>query len=437
MSRTTPESAPTGSTLESQPDSSADGRSDSVNQDCDWDRDQDPIEADRSQPADAEPSPEETRVLVVSGLAHKNERHYGPLAAAADETTLVCLDPRYAIADATYLEVPDVGPRPLRVVLLFFLALLEGYRNEYDAVAAISLFPYGLYALALKAIYGYPASLGIIGIDLDHHAKQWYGPLPRWAFRRFDAVSVPGPSHVDDLEGCGVPRNRIEILANAIDAERFRPDSLDEDIDHDHDHDYDYDYDHDYDYDFVWVGRFSEEKAPVRFVDALIALENRGDREFRAVMVGDGPLRSEVEKRLESHGLRERVDLPGWVGDPLAYYRRSPTVVLTSRRDALPLVLLEAMATGLAPIVPPVGSIPDVVTNGENGIVVPDRDPESFAVAMAHCLDDPDRRRTLGENATGIRAAFSYEQATRDWERILATATAGTRGGDSSPFARL
>ncbi|AFZ74226.1 glycosyltransferase family 4 protein [Natronobacterium gregoryi] len=370
------------------------------------------FDSDRSSPADAEPAPEEMRVLVVSGLAHKNERHYGPLAAAADETTLVCLDPRYAIDDATYLEVPAVGPRPLRVVLLFFIALLEGYRNEYDAVASISLLPYGLYALALTAIYGYPASLGIIGIDLDHHAKQWYGPLPRWAFRRFDAVSVPGPSHVDDLEACGVPRNRIEILANAIDVERYRPDTLEEQDDHE--------------YDFVWVGRFSEEKDPVRFVDALIALENRGeDHEFRAVMVGDGPLRAAVEEKLERHGLRDRVDRPGWVDDPLKYYQRSATVVLTSRRDALPLVMLEAMAVGLPPIVPPVGSVPDIVTDGENGIVVSDRDPDGFATAMARCLDDSDRRRTLGANATAIRSAFSYEQAERDWERILTTAVAG------------
>lgn len=372
----------------------------------------DPFATERSGPADdVEPAPEELRVLVVSGLAHKNERHYGPLAAVAEETTLVCLDPRHAIEEATYLEVPDVGPRPLRVVLLFAMALLEGYRNEYDAVASISLFPYGLYALALKAIYGYPASLGIIGIDLDHHAGQWYGPAVRWAFGRFDAVSVPGPTHVDTLEACGVSRDRIEILANAIDVETYRPPALEEG---------------DHEYDFVWVGRFSEEKDPVRFVDALIALENHDtDREFRAVMVGDGPLRAAVEKKLEARGLRGRVDLPGWVDDPLEYYRRSATFVLTSRRDALPLVMLEAMAIGLAPIVPPVGSIPDVVTDGENGIVVPNRDPDGFAVAMARCLDDPGRRRTLGANATAVRSAFSYEQAERDWERILTTTVAG------------
>ncbi|APW99330.1 glycosyl transferase family 1 [Halobiforma lacisalsi AJ5] len=367
---------------------------------------------------DADPAPEEARVLVVSGLGHKNERHYGPLSDVAGETTLVCLNPRHDVESAKYREVPDVGPRPLRLVLLFFVALLEGYRTEYDAVASISLFPYGLYALALKAVYGYPASLGIIGIDLDHHARQWYGPLPRWAFRRFDAVSVPGPSHAADLEDCGVPRERIEILANAIDVERYRPaDRGTGDAEDDHDYDYDY--------EFIWVGRFSEEKAPMRFVESLVALEKRDSTgEFRAVMVGDGPLRDAVAATLEAHGLGDRVDLPGWVDDPRPYYRRSATFVLTSRRDALPLVMLEAMASGLPPVVPSVGSVPDVVTDGENGIVVPDRDPRSFAAAMDRCLADSDERdgwADPGTNATAVRSSFSYEQAGDDWRRILAT----------------
>ncbi|WP_049923563.1 glycosyltransferase family 4 protein [Halopiger djelfimassiliensis] len=352
--------------------------------------------------------PGEQRVLVVTGLSHKNERHYGPLAAVAGDTTLVCLDPASDVDGARAVRVPDVGPRLLRLVLLFFVALYEGYRNDYDAVASISLFPYGCYALALKALYGYPAHLGIIGIDLDHHAQQWYGPLPRWAFRRFDAVSVPGSVHATRLERCGVPDDRIERLTNPIDVETYRPPA---------------DGDADTDYEFVWVGRFSEEKDPHRFVDALAELSASG-REFRAVMVGDGPLRPAVADEIAARGLDGAVDLTGWVDDPAAYYRRSSVFVLTSGRDALPLVLLEAMASRLAPIAPPIGSIPDVVSDGENGIVVRDRDPETFAAAMERCLDEPARRRSLAATATEVRDEFSMERASDDWRRILAALTA-------------
>ncbi len=341
---------------------------------------------------------------MITGLSHKNECHYGPLVDVAGETTLVCLDPTYDIDDANYVRVPEVGPRILRIALLFFVALYEGYRNDYDAVASISLVPYGIYALALKALYGYPAHLGIIGIDLDYHAHQWYGAGPRWAFRRFDAVSVPGPSHAEALSRTGVSDERIEILTNAIDTETYRPVEDGADAD----------------YEFVWVGRFSEEKDPVRFVRALADLDSPG-REFQAVMVGDGPLRPAVSAEIRAYGLKNRVDLTGWVDDPVAYYRRSEVFVLTSSRDALPLVMIEAMATGLAPVVPSVGSIPDIVTDGHNGVVVSNRDPTTFAEAMKRCLDDSAYRCTIGANATSIRPSFSLSQASDDWCRILST----------------
>ncbi|MHC3437784.1 glycosyltransferase family 4 protein [Natrialbaceae archaeon A-gly3] len=362
--------------------------------------------SERTNSSDAgEPAPEEMRVLVVTGLAHKNARHYGPLADVASEVTLVSLDPEYAIDEGRYVPVPQVGPRIVRILLLFFLALYEGYREDYDAVASISLLPYGFYALALRGVYGYPAHLGIIGVDLDHHAHQWYGAVPRAAFRRFDAVSVPGRTHARELARMGVPEDRIEILTNAIDVETYRP--LEDAPESE--------------YDLVWVGRFSAEKAPLRFVEILAELEN--EREVRAAMVGDGPLRPAVREALEDAGLAGRVDLPGWVDEPVEYYRHGEVFVLTSRRDAMPLVMLEAMATGLPPVVPPVGSIPDVIEDGENGLVVSGRDPETFAAAIEDVLGDEPRRRAIGEEAATIAEEFSLERAGEDWRTILGTLT--------------
>ncbi|THE66244.1 glycosyltransferase [Salinadaptatus halalkaliphilus] len=364
------------------------------------------------------------RVLVITGLAHKNDRHYGPLAAVAGETTLVCLDPTTDIDGARHVFVPDVGPRILRVVALLFVALYEGYRNEYDAVVSISLVPYGIYALVCRAVYGYPAHLGIIGIDLDHHARRWYGPLPRWLFRRFDVVSVPGSDHAKRLARAGVDPDRIARLTNPIDIETYRPleaaGKPPVDDRGDDDRPTAQPELPDTEYDFVWVGRFSAEKDPRRFVAALAALERSG-YDVRAAMVGEGPLRSAVARDCRAYGLEDRVDLPGWVDDPLTYYRRSDAFVLTSKRDALPLVMLEAMATGLAPIVPRVGSIADVVTDGENGIVVPDREPATIAAAMARALESVDERQRLGANATDVRDSCSLERAATDWADILAT----------------
>ncbi|NGM71204.1 glycosyltransferase family 4 protein [Natronolimnobius sp. AArcel1] len=345
------------------------------------------------------------RVLVLTGLGHKNALHYGPLADIAEEMTLVCLDPDHVgeIENANYVQVPDFGPRILRVLMLFVVALLEGYRNEYDTVASISLVPYGLYALALKKLYGYQAFLGIIGIDLDHHAEQWYGAGPRWAFRQFDAVSVPGSDHAERLLEYGLERDRIHILTNAIDTDTYHPIPADIDTA----------------YDFVWVGRFGPEKDPVLFVEALAELEAR-DTDFQAVMVGNGTLRTEVIDAVAAHGLEDRIDFAGWVDEPLSYYRQSDTFVLTSRRDALPLAMLEAMASGLPAVVPDIGSVTDAVTDGENGVVVDSRHPRALAAAMERCLDD-EYRGPLAEAAPDVRESVSMDEAETDWRNILTT----------------
>ncbi|ADJ15474.1 glycosyltransferase family 4 protein [Halalkalicoccus jeotgali] len=339
-------------------------------------------------------------VLANHSDAGRFERHYGPLADVAGETTLVCLNADADVENARTVVVPTVGHHLLGLFALSLRALYEGHRGEYDAVVSVSLFPYGCLALALKALYGYPAHLGIIGIDLDHHADAWYGVLPRWLFHRFDTLSVPGPTHVGKLLGLGHARERVFVLTNAVDVETYAP-ADDESV-----------------YDYIWVGRFSPEKDPLLFVEALAALDRAGE-EFRAAMLGSGRLEDELRECIEADGLTESIDLPGWVDSPVEYYHRSRVFVSTSRRDALPLTLIEAMSTGLACVAPPVGSIPDVVEDDHNAVLLAERDPETVAATLRDLRADPRRTDRLGERATAVRTEFSLANAREDWRRIL------------------
>jgi glycosyltransferase involved in cell wall biosynthesis len=329
------------------------------------------------------------------------ERHYGPLGDVTVETRLLCLNPDPSVESVTLVPVPTFGHRYLGFLTLLLTALYEGRRGEYDAVVSISLFPYGCFALVLKALYGLPAHLGIIGIDLDHHAEQWYGALPRAAFTLFDTISVPGQSHVRRLRAFGLPADRIHVLTNAIDPELYRPDRTTTP-----------------EYDYLWIGRFSPEKDPLLFVEALSLLRESGV-EFRAAMLGSGALVDDVTERISERGLSDLIDLPGWVDPPIEYYHRSRIFVSTSERDALPLTMIEAMATGVPCVVPRVGSIPDVATHGETAYLLPDRTPETVAAALRELEADPALTDRLAVNATSIRSEFSYDSARRDWRRIL------------------
>lgn len=339
-------------------------------------------------------------VLANHSDAGRFERHYGPLADVTGGTTLLCLNDEANVENAETVVVPTFGHHVLGLLALSIRALYEGHRGEYDAVVSVSLFPYGCLALALKALYGYPAHLGIIGIDLDHHADAWYGALPRRLFHRFDTLSVPGPTHVEKLRELGHTRNRVYILTNAVDIETYAP------------------ADGEPTYDYVWVGRFSPEKDPLLFVKALAVLARAGE-EFRAAMLGSGRLEAELRERIEEVGLAESVDLPGWVESPIEYYHRSRVFVSTSRRDALPLTLIEAMSSGLACVAPPVGSIPDVVEDGHNAVLLAERDPETIATTLRELRANPNRTDRLGKRATAVRSEFSYANAREDWRRIL------------------
>ena len=314
---------------------------------------------------------------------------------------MVCLTPNED-TNIDFIKVRSFGIRLLGIALMFPFGLREQLTRNHDVIVACSLFPYGIYALAIGAFTQTPTHLVILGADLDRHAEAWYGLLPRTAFRRFDSISVLGSAHRTQLEEYGVDSTSIFELTNAIDTSRFAPEGV-SDVP---------------DYDFVWAGRFSSEKDPVAFVDALAELQSRGHN-VDAVMLGDGDLMPSIKAHVEMYELDDVLRLPGWVDDTAQYYGRSATFVLTSRREALGLSLLESMAMGLACVAPKVGNIPDVAVDEENALLVNRHSPIEYADAMERTLLDDELRAKLGRNAISTGQAFSYARAREDWEEIV------------------
>jgi glycosyltransferase involved in cell wall biosynthesis len=331
----------------------------------------------------------------------KFRRHFVPLAEQG-EITLVCLESGVSVEGITYQTVPSFGFRPLDLLLLFAIALIEGVRNDYDGVLSISLVPYGCFALAVGRLYGLPVHLGIIGADVDVHAQACYSSVVNLLLRRFDAISVPGTEYERQLEQIGIPTERIAILTNAIDIGTYQPTNGAPT-----------------EYDCIWVGRFTSEKDPLLFIEMMAELSQQGEPPPHAVMLGSGPLQPDVKDRIQTYGLEDYIELPGWVDEPVDYYHRSRIFVLTSERDALPLTLLEAMATGLACVVTGVGNVPDVVNDGENGIIANTRNAESLAAEIRRLQTDSDLYERVAANAPAAGSRFSYESAEEDWSKIL------------------
>jgi glycosyltransferase involved in cell wall biosynthesis len=156
------------------------------------------------------------------------------------------------------------------------------------------------------------------------------------------------------------------------------------------------------------VGRLQAPKDAITLVRALAAV--RGSP-FETVLVGDGPDRPSVEAEVRRLGLEQVVDLVGKRDDVAELLASADLFVLSSRSEGLPLSILEAMAAGLPVVASRVGGIPEVVADGETGLLVPPGDPQRLAAAVEHLLADPPLRRRLGE-AGRRRVAEHFDLAS-------------------------
>jgi glycosyltransferase involved in cell wall biosynthesis len=147
-----------------------------------------------------------------------------------------------------------------------------------------------------------------------------------------------------------------------------------------------------------FVGRLSNEKAPDIFVRAALMLKTICP-EAHAVLVGEGPMHGELMALIHRFGLEDRVHLAGVCHDMPALYGELDLIVSCSHTEAMPLVLLEAMACGLPAVATKVGGVPDIVEQGGTGWLVAPGDFNDIAECSARILSDAAQRQRMGERA--------------------------------------
>jgi glycosyltransferase involved in cell wall biosynthesis len=154
------------------------------------------------------------------------------------------------------------------------------------------------------------------------------------------------------------------------------------------------------------VGRLVAKKGYEYLIEACALLFQRGLR-FHCSIVGEGPRAESLESLVVEHGLESKVTFTGALAaaDVRDLYQQSdifalPCVVVGSGdRDGMPTVLIEAMASGVPVVSTPVTGIPELVTDGENGFLVPERDISALADALQTLIEDRELRLSMGLKA--------------------------------------
>jgi glycosyltransferase involved in cell wall biosynthesis len=159
-----------------------------------------------------------------------------------------------------------------------------------------------------------------------------------------------------------------------------------------------------------------------------IAIARSADPRVRLVLVGEGPLRLELEERARQLGIADAVVFAGYLpqAGTADWYRSADVFALSSDFDNSPNVVLEAMASGLPIVATDVGGLRDYVTPPENGLLTAKGDAGAFAAALLSMLSDLDKARAIGRHNRDIAVRdFSWAASATAmlgvYERVIET----------------
>jgi glycosyltransferase involved in cell wall biosynthesis len=138
----------------------------------------------------------------------------------------------------------------------------------------------------------------------------------------------------------------------------------------------------------------------------------------RVVAVGGGPMEDEIRARHRALGLGDHLQLLGQRHDVLRLMAAADVYVLASHQEGMPVTLMEATSIGLPIVATSVGGVPQVVSDGVEGLIVPPGDPERLADAVQRVVDDPVLRERLGRAAREKSAMFDVTGSSREIEEI-------------------
>lgn len=168
----------------------------------------------------------------------------------------------------------------------------------------------------------------------------------------------------------------------------------------------------------LFVGRMLEFKG----VESLVRIWREIYQKVpqaRLLMIGDGPLREDLENEVKEKEYGESVTFTGEVKDVGSYYQEGSILVLPSTTEGLPVILLEAMSFGLPIITYKIMGIPEVVVHEKTGLLIPPGSEEKFKQAMLSLLQEPEKARAMGgEGLKRFNEKYSLKRWIQDMESL-------------------
>jgi teichuronic acid biosynthesis glycosyltransferase TuaC len=254
------------------------------------------------------------------------------------------------------------------------------YRNKIDLVLGTWAYPDGFAAVLAARMLGVPCVVKLHGSDINLIAKE---PGPRkmtsWALPQAARIVAVSRALADEVVELGVDRNRVSIVMNGVDGDLFKPGDRaaarkqlglpDGPL-------------------AIYVGNLKPEKGVLDLGKAWSGVL-RHVPNATLIIVGDGPLKAELEAVTKPLGERVRLIARRPLEEVPSYLAAADILVLPSHSEGTPNVVLEALASGRRVVATAVGGVPDLITSGKLGTLVPPHDPDALADALMLALREP------------------------------------------------
>lgn len=293
----------------------------------------------------------------------------------------------------------------------FSRTLIKKQSVPFDITLAFFGVPCGFLAFLLKKEFQIPYAVALRGSDVPGYSRKytWLYPLLRPIIRlvwRSAAAVIPNSVGLEVLAKESAPNQSFTIIENGVDVRRFVSDQSKRPKN-----------------EFIitpGASRVTERKGLSYLIEAIGMLAPKYS-EIHLKIMGDGSARPALEAMVKEKKLEDKVTFLGRIPreETAPYYQEASLFVLPSLNEGMSNAMLEALASGLPIIATPTGGTAELVQEGVNGMVVPERSAEALAKAIEVFLQNDELVTSYGNESRKRAEAQSWQQTANDFQKLL------------------
>ncbi len=272
-------------------------------------------------------------------------------------------------------------------------------QHRYDVSFAFAGVPAGAISLVLRLTHGLPYVLSLQGPDVPWFEARYHSlypvltPLIKWIWRRAGAVTAISAEQAA-LAHRTMPELELLTIPNGVDTRAFVPAGKVPARS----------------FTIICVARLIERKGQHHLLEAFARLRATSAEPLALIFVGTGDAEPQLRELAGSLKVMDAVTFKGFVPreEMPRMYHDADLFVLPSQHEGMSIALLEAMASALPVVVTDTGGTAELVTQGANGEIVPWADVPELTAALLRVLNDPDRRKRMGQEGRTRAQQFGW-----------------------------